>query len=865
MPWRLRKVHAWIPTCAGMTMKHHVSFVMGLVFVITSLCGLRTTHAQTSDDQTALLIERLRQQQQITQLESLAQSQSLSDATLRQYAGLCAQLLLARSESDGIAILKIADKLQALPTDHASAALWAMLATEVQLYDIWATGFIDPAVIVSMGYPTQAQLHDVEAFTRRYQTRLTQAYQQLQDYPTGIASLMRQRCGFLLAQINYLLTCTEARLDRMTLLQQAHEVLQPLLNTTRDDWKMMHRARWLDVSILLAMGQVDAARDAAPAMEVDPSSMLIRARLLAAMSDVEGSYQLLTKLESQVDPNDVTMQLSVADNQHQLMFPRQEYARAFGMYIRLLGHEPSSILRDAIATRWQMKQVLGTSLKILPDALLFTIARQMFEVVKAEQDDKQHSALTLAATSLILLRDRQSVMQGALADRVQLLWAILKPAYEPDEPQKVIESLSMLTHLVQTSDDDALVYDALTAAVQLTEPLFKSTDPSLRARAINAYQPLARVLFGRFNTSELADNSRLFDVVAVRLPAREYALALQRLADLPASHQQYWLSLRYTLGIYRQLIGHPDWPDARVTAAIAPIRDQAVSMTTQAYHNQLQTIEQVAVEASGMLWQLAAKQNQWQSAADQLQWIASANSLPARDRQIWLSRRLVSLQRAGQFKAAGQLSTELLDQFGKPVFGVVMQTLSAMDAMLDTQRLARMHDEKLELNAQQLASLMQTSQSVVRWASEHVADEHQLLLGKIIWAKCLCDAGQMRDAVSLLSPLLEQFVSEPALWLTLAECHFQLKIPANYQQAARLYHKVISRSLPDADGKFPSRYWLAWTRYLQICDLTNQHVDVIVSRIASLKAEDATLGGEPYASLLNALSARHAENATPVK
>jgi hypothetical protein len=113
--------------------------------------------------------------------------------------------------------------------------------------------------------------------------------------------------------------------------------------------------------------------------------------------------------------------------------------------------------------------------------------------------------------------------------------------------------------------------------------------------------------------------------------------------------------------------------------------------------------------------------------------------------------------------------------------------------------------------------------------------------------------------------MTEQFGNEPALLLSLAECHFTLATPANYQQAAGLYHQLISRSLPDAQGKFPSRYWQAWTRYLQICDLTNQHTDVILSRIASLKAEDSTLGGNPWAALLTALQDRYAAAKTTVK
>ena len=95
----------------------------------------------------------------------------------------------------------------------------------------------------------------------------------------------------------------------------------------------------------------------------------------------------------------------------------------------------------------------------------------------------------------------------------------------------------------------------------------QNQDRSLWLRILWQYQELSRILYTRFNTSQLADDYRLFDVVAVRLPAKEYALALQRLADMPANHAQYWVSLRYQLGIYRQLANHPDWPSERIVAA----------------------------------------------------------------------------------------------------------------------------------------------------------------------------------------------------------------------------------------------------------------------------------------------------------
>jgi hypothetical protein len=535
------------------------------------------------------------------------------------------------------------------------------------------------------------------------------------------------------------------------------------------------------------------------------------------------------------------------------------------MYLRLLAHKPSAILSDALAARWFMSQVISPTLQAMPDAVLYAITSQLVEHAKSDLTPfNRQDCLTLAVSSLIALRNRESVMQGALADRVQLLWATVKPMYEPDDPQKAIESLSMLTHLAENAADSKLVYEALTAGMSLCEKLLKVQDAAVRARAISAYQPLARVLFDRFGTSELADNSRLFDVVAVRLPADEYALAMQRLADLPVSHRQYWTAQRYQLGIYRKLTGHADWPTARIASAVIPIRDLAINQLASSNNAQRQPIQQVALEASGMLWQMAANQKQWDNAAAQLAWLDStAGNMDANVLLPWQCRRLLSLQRANKWDAASALAMRLLTADGKLVFAVVMQTLDAMDQQLATQRLAVMGDTMKAVDTNLLNATTQLAQASVTWATVHVADEQQVLAVKLIWARCLCDAGQIRDALALLGPLAQQFDSELALWLATAECHFKLALPANYQQAAKIYHKLITRSLPDTNGQYPGWYWQAWARYLNICDLTEQHTDIILSRIQSLEAEDSTLGGEPYATMLRKLALKYS-SAQPI-
>lgn len=834
---------------------------IGAVFCracLVSFCSLllcvTTLLAQTSGYESGLLIERLRQQSDIAQLQSLAND--TQDKIVGQYAAICAQLLEARSKSDPNRIAQIQQQFRALPTDHVLSPLWAMLEAEIQYFDLWANRPIDPALIVRLGYPTSAQQKRVAQIVGLLHRSLTLAQQKLASFPVGVREVLEQRCSLLLGLTAYLDALGQPEANRYASLQEAHRVLEPLVNARRDDWQMRSRAKWLDAQILLALGQTAAAVKIAPGDPVDQVTRVIEARLLAAEHRIDVADHLLARLEGESADSSASLRLIIADNIHRLWTEQGDPAKAFGMYLRLLAQPITPVLYDAIGRRWLNNKVIQPSLKALPDTVLFAMAKQLHTLAR-QHDDANQDFLTAALSSLMVLRNRQSVMAGPLADQVQLLWAVIKPMYEPDDPQKAIESMSMLTYLAENAKDNNVVYPALTAGMSLCEKLLKLQDRDMRARALRAYQPLARVLFDRFGTSELADNSRLFDVVAVRLPAGEYALAMQRLGDLPVTHWQYWLAQRYLLGIYRKLTGSADWPAARIAAAVIPIRDMAMSQLDTAATSHRQMIAQVALEASGMLWQLAASEKNWKQAADQLVWLKHDQTLSPTTRRTWLCRRLLSLQRAEQWPVASELGLQLLAEDGQATFAVVMQVLEAMDQKLDDQRHAVMAGKLSAVDQKLLDATNTLAQQAVSFAVVHVADEKQVLAVKLIWARGLCDAGKMRDALALLGPLTEQFDAEPALWLAVAQCHLKLALPANYQQAAMVYRKLITRSIPDAQGRFPSWYWLSWARYLRICDLTNQYTDIILARVDALKAEDPTLGGEPYATMLGTLAAKY--------
>lgn len=848
-------------------------FVMLMAFVFTMLCSPAVTQAQTPDLSEGLRIERLRQAGDIDGLEQLGSD--TNDKIAAAYSKWNMARLKARSSNNKDMLQNMLSpwRKNIIWEDHPYTLLLRSLMAETLFYDLWASETDNPSLVMRFGMPDEALAKQVIEQTTGLADQLPiKLASHLNKYPAGSRPTIAQRASYLAALACHLQALAIQHLapnpaQENKLRQQAINALHVFDDALDDPWQLAESAAWLKVEIQLAQGQHNNIIE--PKTATILQAKLARAMLHAAQGQVDQACEALQKEASNKIWQPPQMQLVIADAICRIGTTAHRHDLAMRQYVTLLKHD-NPALEQAIRQRLVTIDWLDTPSQLINmdfqtlDTLLWVMLKPISNGQPIDATLGERVAKWLVAmgesNKPFDPQTSQTLRYTTLAAWYHLGFATT------DNSMSMIEGCwnSLHSAIQNTNADDRLILESLAPAMLLAQRI-QNQDRSLWLRILWQYQELSRILYTRFNTSQLADDYRLFDVVAVRLPAKEYALALQRLADMPANHAQYWVSLRYQLGIYRQLANHPDWPSERIVAAVAPIRDQAVRHLPRATDEQQQTIVQVAIEASGMLWQAAVKNQDWQSAADQLQWLESSHQVDAQTKRTWLTRRLVSLQRAAQWQATNRLANQLLNDDGKASFPVIMQIMEAMQHNLESQTHAVMLGKRDAIDATFLDALSELSQSVVKWAMVNVEDEQQVLLAKLVWAMCLKESGHTRDALALLSPLTGQFGDEPDLLMTIAECHFKLASAANDQQAAKLYHQLISRSLPDAQGQFPSRYWQAWTRYLQICDRTHQHTDVIASRIHSLKAEDPTLGGEPWAVLLKALQDRYAGSQTPIK
>ena len=166
---------------------------------------------------------------------------------------------------------------------------------------------------------------------------------------------------------------------------------------------------------------------------------------------------------------------------------------------------------------------------------------------------------------------------------------------------------------------------------------------------------------------------------------------------------------------------------------------------------------------------------------------------------------------------------------------------------------------------QQRTKLVQAAEPLARLLIEsgirrHL-DKDQLFPYMITQARCLRLAGKFQEAIDTLKPLTQdkKYDLDQDVLQALSESYFALNTRPSLAEADRYYLLLINGlQKPDAKtGRHAPLFWNAWLRHLQIMDRTGQPSADITSRIERLKAMDADLGGEAFATEFERLNAKH--------
>jgi hypothetical protein len=114
------------------------------------------------------------------------------------------------------------------------------------------------------------------------------------------------------------------------------------------------------------------------------------------------------------------------------------------------------------------------------------------------------------------------------------------------------------------------------------------------------------------------------------------------------------------------------------------------------------------------------------------------------------------------------------------------------------------------------------------------------------------------EALAILEPLMANYGGEAQVIHEMAETYFAEGTDDSLLRAGQLYSQITQGLRPDSDGRYPSLFFQAWMRFMQVCDRLDQFTDQIPLTVAQLKQTDPNLGGEPYKSELERLSTKHA-------
>jgi len=161
-----------------------------------------------------------------------------------------------------------------------------------------------------------------------------------------------------------------------------------------------------------------------------------------------------------------------------------------------------------------------------------------------------------------------------------------------------------------------------------------------------------------------------------------------------------------------------------------------------------------------------------------------------------------------------------------------------------------------------VAGLAQTARTLaellVNWADQQNFGDDQMVPYRLVLARSMRLSGEANEARAVLEPLMATYGGEAQVIHEMAETYFAEGTDDSLLRAGQLYSQITQGLRPGDDGRYPTLFFQAWMRFMQVCDRLDQYSEQIPLTVAQLKMTDPNLGGEPYKSELERLSTKHA-------
>ncbi|MEE9405020.1 MAG: hypothetical protein V3V20_09005 [Algisphaera sp.] len=554
-------------------------------------------------------------------------------------------------------------------------------------------------------------------------------------------------------------------------------------------------------------------------------------------------------------------QLLVADARFCLLRDAGQNEAAYGIYFDLLDDPAlgnrAVALRQVIYDRWASALGPNDDLATFPPAVrlgVADIARRRGLAARAANDpDTARTELRRAVQAAQTLVDDPaldpSIDVGLVAaGRYQLAYA--RSLLEPTNLAVVLNACQQCAAVARDFPHLPVATDAITLAASLVESLHRRHGD--RPGVAEAFEEVGKVLFGsgQFDTIAAADDRRLY-FTHERLQAAGYFAQAATSYDrqLP-SHRHYADAQSHRAECLVAQWRAADLTDRKALVAAARVAidrvEQVARTLTGADFDAVQPARARARLVETELAVLSGLPDEALRILDRYeeQFVARADLMPA-----GLERRILLLVDTGDLVRARSEASAMMGRFSDGAAPVINAVLNDLERRI--ARLAEVSDDPAVA-----APLADTAAGLAKlladWADGRGLNEREMLPYQLVVLKSLRIAGRSEEALAYLkdSGVAAGFPNNVDVLLEHARALAATERPEALQAA----RPILNRVLKGLSEPYPSSYWAAWATRLEVSLALDEGVRDIPRRVRLLEARHPSLGGEPWASRLQALA-----------
>jgi hypothetical protein len=680
-----------------------------------------------------------------------------------------------------------------------------------------------------------------------------------------------------------------AEREKMRLFEQVQSSLEPFIGDVSDAAGIRTAALAIEGRARLVRNQPDEAMERLEPVVAARTGDLydFSARLaVAKASALRGQFgeavdRLADALDHRLARDFPLFRLLAIDLEHRVVLMEGEtapanrraaaVAAAYEPYLRFLDDPqlgPHAVgLRNYVYTRWADRLDPSTSISDLPPMVRMAIGeieriQGQNLVIESQQSGDPEPAQRARQHLQRSIELSQSAKADAATDAVRARAAFNLGMAQyftgPQDLATILRATSTFKELAESLPDQPQAEEAITYAVQLLRSLHALAQ---RPPGVDeAYRRAADVLFSNFGTSAAADDERLYYGFFVLERSGQHREAAEILSRTPPLHPNYFENQREALFSLESAMNAATTNDDRAELR-RQMLNQALAIEAD---SELSTGDDVDA-AKGAIrlvrWTAAMDEGETEKALAYLAGFEEEFATHHELVRLALERRIIALAQAQRMDELTSAANAMMGTYPDEAAGVIGEVLDRLDDRIDSLR-AEASTEQIQLRRTELeneATRLASTASMlagllVNWAAGQGFTAEDMLPYELVRAKSLVLAGRASDAVEVTQRLITAFPNDAAVISQHADALFGQGDQQSLAQAARYYDQII-RGIQQAP--FPSVWWNAWLRRLQINDRLNQGTADIPLRVRQLRLEDPNLGGPRYRAGLEALAEKY--------